>query len=133
MTRRISLIIGTALVALTVAVPAAFGEGRLAGSLEPQATEVSRPDSHDVIRTQETTYLDAADRARRIDIVVPTAFTDSFDRAEPPKGSLPITVAATPDTGLEWPQLGVGFGLGMILITGLWLATRTTRDRQLAH
>ena len=37
MTRRISLIIGIAVAALTVAVPTAFGEGRLAGSQEPDA------------------------------------------------------------------------------------------------
>ena len=65
MTRRISLFVGTALVALTVAAPAAFGEGMLAGSIAPQTTvTVSRPDSHDIVRTQESTYLDAADRAR---------------------------------------------------------------------
>ena len=37
MTRKISLIIGIAVAALTVALPTAFGEGRLAGSQEPDA------------------------------------------------------------------------------------------------
>jgi len=136
MTRRMSLFVGTALVALTVAAPAAFGEGRLAGSIDSQdiVTQVSRPDSHDIVRTQETTYLDAADRAQRIDVVVPTAFTDSFERATPPTGTVSrVTISAGPGDGIEWPALGIGFGLGMLLVAGLWLATRATQGRQLAH
>lgn len=135
MTRRISLFVGAALVALTVAVPAAVGKGDLSGLTEQQnaVTQVSRPDSHDLVPAQETTYLDAADRAHRVDVVVPTAFTDAFDRAEPPAGSVSrITVSASPNDGIEWPALGLGFGLGMLLVTGLWLATRTSR-RPLAH
>ena len=74
MTRTISLIIGIATVALVVGVPTALGEGRLAGSPEPApavasdwferaadraingdaAIVVSRPDSHDVVRTTRT-------------------------------------------------------------------------------
>ena len=135
MTRRITLFVGAALVALAVAAPAAFAEGMLAGSIEPQdtVTQVSRPDSHDIVRTQETTYLDAADRAQRIDVVVPTAFTDSVDRAEPPAGTFSrLTISASPQDGIEWPALGLGFGLGMLLVAGLWLATRTN-GRPLAH
>ncbi len=135
MTRRISFFVGTALVALAVAAPA-FGEGRLAGSIEPQdsVTQVSRPDSHDIFRAPETTYLDAADRAQRIDVVVPTAYTDAFDRAAPPKGTQPtLTVGAVSDDGIEWSQLGFGFGLGILLVAGLWLAMRMTRVRPLAH
>jgi hypothetical protein len=155
MTRRISLFVGISLVALAVAAPAALGKGDLSGLTEQQATvpqvsrpdthdiirtqpqvtvtQVSRPDSHDIVRTQETTYLDAADRARRIDVVVPTALTDSFERATPPTGSVSVdTIAAGSENGTELPALGLGFGLGMLLVAGLWLATRTTR-RPLAH
>ena len=134
MTRRITLFVGAALVALTVVAPA-LGEGRLAGSPEPQATHVSRPDSHDVIRTTETTtYLDAADRARRIDVIVPTAMTDAFERSAPPKGPQPtLTVSGGSGDGVEWSQLGLGFGLGLILAGGLMLVMRATRVRPLAH
>jgi F0F1-type ATP synthase membrane subunit c/vacuolar-type H+-ATPase subunit K len=134
MTRRIALFVGIAFVALAVAAPA-LGEGMLAGSIGQQdtVTQVSRPDSHDIVRTQETTYLDAADRARRIDVVVPTALTDSFERAAPPQGTVStLTISSSPDSGIEWPGLGLGFGLGMLLAAGLWLATRTPR-RPLAH
>ena len=78
MTRTISLIIGIAVVAL-VAVPTAFGEGRLAGSPEPDAVAysyaneratladqplvvVSRPDSHEV--DPSAGYMDAASERR---------------------------------------------------------------------
>ena len=77
MTRTISLIIGIATVALVVAVPTAFGEGRLAGSPEPaavapdwferavikaqnEAVVVSRPDSHDTAQPVTNGYIDAA-------------------------------------------------------------------------
>jgi hypothetical protein len=150
MTRRISLFVGTALVALMAAAPA-LAEGMLAGSVAPEdtvtqvsrpdshdvirtqdtATQVSRPDSHDIVRAQETTYLDAADRAHRIDVVVPTALTDSADRAAPPAGSPPVLTFSSTGDGVEWPALGFGFGLGMLLAAGLWIATRTRT--QLAH
>lgn len=42
MTRRISLIIGIAVAALTVAVPTALAEGRLAGSQEPDGVAFFR-------------------------------------------------------------------------------------------
>jgi hypothetical protein len=133
MTRRISLFVGTALVALTVAAPAAFGEGMLAGSIAEQTTvtQVSRPDSHDIVRFQESTYIDAADRQHRINVVVPTAMTDSHDRADVPLGRFTSAISAT-DDGTQWPALGLAFGLGMLLVGGLWLASRN-RIRPLAH
>lgn len=154
MTRTISLIIGIATAALVVGVPTALGEGRLAGSLEPapevapdwferaadRAIEgnggivVSRSDSHDVIRYDSNGYADAAERAQRIDIVVPTALTDSFERSAPPQGTLDSTSQSVPaGSDRDWSQLGTGFGLGLILALGLMLAMRYTRGRQLAH
>jgi len=34
---------------------------------------------------------------------------------------------------IEWPQLGIGFGLGVALLLGLLLTIRFTRTRPLAH
>ena len=34
---------------------------------------------------------------------------------------------------IEWPQVGMGFGVGVALILGLVLALRATRQRPLAH
>jgi YD repeat-containing protein len=166
MTAKISLIIGVAAAALAFGVPTALGEGRLAGSVDPQgdfwnydangakiadtspgvSTEelarlygggqplVSRPDSHDIVRQEVTGYIDAAARAQRIDVVVPTAFSDAHERSAPPQGSEPVaTVGTGSGSDLEWPQLGIGFGLGLLLAVGLFLAMRMTKVRPLAH
>ena len=154
MTRTISLIIGIATAALVVGVPTAFGEGRLAGSLEPApavapdwferaATRavdrdggivVSRPDSHDIVTDQSNGYADAAERAQRIDVVVPTALTDSFERSDPPAGSTNSpSVTASGGSDRDWSQLGTGFGIGLVLALGLFLTMRYTRGRELAH
>ena len=46
-------------------------------------------------------------------------------------------VATSSDTGwnveLDWSQLGIGFGMGLLLALGLYLAVRVTRIRPLAH
>ena len=151
MTRTISLIIGIATVALVVAVPTAFGEGRLAGSPEPaavapdwferavikaqnEAVVVSRPDSHDTAQPVTNGYIDAAERAQRIDVVVPTALTDSFERSAPPTSSPTSSIDAVGSgSDREWSQLGMGFGIGLLLALGLYLAMRFTRARPLAH
>jgi hypothetical protein len=42
-------------------------------------------------------------------------------------------VTANPiSDGTEWPALGLAFGLGMLLVAALWLASRN-RFRPLAH
>ena len=151
MTRKISLIVGIAVAALTVAVPTAFAEGRLAGSLEPDAvayfyaneratvgaqvgnTLVSRPDSHEVARP--FTYNDAAERVQRIagyggrEVIG----LSGDDHVTGPT-SVPVgNPAVSSGRELEWPQVGLGFGVGILLMFGLWLAVRTTRIRPLAH
>jgi hypothetical protein len=150
MNPRISLIIGAAVATLAFGVPTALGEGRLAGSPEqdgvtffyaneratlaqqPVSTGVSRPDSHDIVRAGSNGYIDAADRARRIDHVVPTAYLDAFERAAPPKGSPAASTEATGSgSQLEWPQLGIGFSVGIIAVVGLYLALRYARIRPL--
>jgi len=59
-------------------------------------------------------------------------YRDANERAD-----LPTTPVVEPVTSsgseLEWPQLGIGFGFGILLVAGLWLATRMTRVRPLAH
>jgi hypothetical protein len=183
---KLSITIGVAVAALAFGVPTAFGEGRLAGSPEPDgvvffyaneratlaqqsvpaavsrpdshdivrqdgvaffyaneratlaqqpvSTGVSRPDSHDIIRQADNGYIDASDRVRRINTVVPTAYLDAFERSAPPKGSPPAsTESASSWSELDWSQLGIGFGLGLLLAAGLLLTIRATRIRRLAH
>jgi hypothetical protein len=104
----------------------------LAQQSEP--TGVSRPDSHDIVRHSDNGYIDASDRARRINTVVPTAYLDAHERSAPPKGS-PRVSTESPSSGSEfdWSQLGIGFGLGLLLAAGLFLAMRMTKLRPLAH
>ena len=43
------------------------------------------------------------------------------------------TVSVSSGSEIEWSQLGIGFGLGILLVAGLWLAMRMTKGRPLAH
>jgi hypothetical protein len=43
------------------------------------------------------------------------------------------TVSASSGSSIEWPQLGIGFGLGILLAGGAWFAMRITKGRALAH
>jgi hypothetical protein len=53
-------------------------------------------------------------------------------RLDPNRLSTP-TVSASSGSEIEWPQLGIGFGLGILLVAGLWLAMRMTKGRPLVH
>ena len=94
MTRTISLIIGIAVTALVVAVPVAFGEGRLAGSQEQDvkylygneratlpssraAVVVSRPDSHELIQSSAA----VVSRPDSHETIEPFTYIDAAERA----------------------------------------------------
>jgi hypothetical protein len=132
----ISLIVGVALAALAI-VPAALGEGRLAGSnqqdavayfyaneratLAPQtvAGDVSKPDSHEIaqnVSTAPATVLHG----------------DDHKLADPRSVAASTPSSTSSNDELAWPQLGIGFGLGILLASGLWLALRT-RFGTIAH
>jgi hypothetical protein len=61
-----------------------------------------------------------------------STYRDGRQRAVPPSGPVQTTSS---DSGrqIEWRQLGIGFGLGILLVSGLWLALRVTKFRPLAH
>jgi hypothetical protein len=54
---------------------------------------------------------------------------------EPPKPVTPSNAIVTSDSGggLEWPQIGIGFGIGILLALGLMLTVRLTRVPPIAH
>jgi hypothetical protein len=106
---------------------------RAALQAESGAVVVSRPDSHDLVATVDNGYLDAADRAQRIDVVVPTAFSDAHERSTPPSGQITSSTNVSSGSELELPQIGIGFAIGLLLGMGLFLTMRSTRGRQLAH
>lgn len=146
MTRTIALVIGITAAVFSVGVAPA-----LAGSQDPNAAApdwferaakarqnaavvVSRPDSHDLATPVGTGYLDAADRAQRIDVIVPTATSDAHERSAPPSGEIASsTDSVSSGRELELPQIGIGFAIGLLVGVGLFLTMRYTRGRQLAH
>ena len=57
-----------------------------------------------------------------------------FDRFRIDHSNVPVPVSATSSgREIEWPQIGIVFGIGLILILGLVLAMRATRTPPLAH
>jgi hypothetical protein len=137
MTPKISFI-AVVTVALVFAVPA-FGDSW--GADQRQATVNVSPDLADRIaaaRQQDlSSMLDARERsfaAKRdaTTIVSPDPVRDDRFRLDP--SSIAIPTAATSSPGdIEWLQIGIGFGLGVLLAVGLVLAMRMTRVRQPAH
>jgi hypothetical protein len=119
MIARLSFVVAIAVVALSVGVPAAFGEGRLAGS----------PGPADAIAYFHANELATAAQSGGTDL---SSYRDGPERAVLP--SAPVQTASS-DSGrqIEWPQLGIGFGLGILLVAGLWLAMRVTKFRPLPH
>lgn len=143
--------------ALTLSVPAGFGLGdasdRSGPALAPDAFERA------VVAAQRGpgavgVYGDAVERAaaaREQARPAVTASPDAFERAalnrqraSQPVGhvdryeaDLPSGPIASPVSAsgweLEWPQLGIGFGIGILLALGLVLAGRLMRFRPLAH
>lgn len=148
MTPKITHITALAGVVLAlVAVPTALAKGQLSqGPVDASDRAITA--YPDVI---ERAVL-ARERASRFDANPAVAsYPDAVERAVPtpvqagplaghvdryeidlPKGPVP---AATTGSGseIEWPQLGIGFGVGITVVLGLMLATRLTRRRPLAH
>lgn len=160
MTRRISLTIGVAVVAMAIGVPTALGKGgQLAESPVPMsAVEYFKANElATLVQSGEsalTAYRDAFERGNVAGnqpgvAIYRDAFQrrhvartglesnagshrDAFERANPPGASV-ATSAVGSGTEIEWPQIGIGLGLGLMLALGLWLAMRITRIRPLAH
>jgi hypothetical protein len=146
MTRTISFIIGIAVVAL-VAVPAAFGEGRLAGSQEQSGVAYFYANERATL-AQQPVHLDRRSDAFDRTVVVEQSPYIASERLEPsrpdvstyldanertPVLSNPTVTPTSSGGGVEWPQVGIGFGIGMLLAIVLGLSLKATRPRTLAH
>jgi hypothetical protein len=146
MTRTISLIIGIAVVALVV-VPVALGEGRLAGSQEQSGVAYFYANERATLAQQPVVLDRRTDAFDRADVVEQTPYIAS-ERSAPARpdvstyldanerGTVPSTPSVTPSStgdGIEWPQVGIGFGVGMLLAIVLGLSLKATRPRTLAH
>jgi hypothetical protein len=152
MLARISLITAVGGAALMLAVPSAWGKGQLGQTYPPDAVERALAQQQGATGAVSTyrdaferaalpsaspdgvaTYRDAAERAvsGRIQSGALSGHTDRYEL------DLPNGTVLTPSTGsgreVEWPQVGVGFGLGLLLALGLVLAVGHPRRRTLAH
>lgn len=151
MTPKISLIFAVAGVALLIGVPTALGDNWFAD--QQQAGARVSPDLVDraVAAQQHRLFamLDARERslgvrheaepqagapgggvAQAVSVRAPVG--DDWFRVDRPNVPAPISGTSSA-SALEWPQLGVGFGIGVILMLGLYLALRAARTRQVAH
>jgi hypothetical protein len=149
MTRRISLIIGVAAIALTVAVPAAFGAGRLPSSQEHPdfwnyESNAKVADFSPGVAPQDLAKLFAGSGrglGRASAAVASPAIVDLLmakngfverslvDGFAANSGSVEVS---TVDSGIS-PQVGIGLGIGVLLMLGLGLAMRITHVRPFAH
>ena len=154
MTPRISLIVAVVAVAL-VSIPAAFGDNW--GADRQSQTMVGSPDAIDraVAAQQQQRFesmLDARERAygtkREVQLgtgVHPDVFeravtarqqTSGFKgddrfRIDPTSQPVPGSVTGS-DRDIQWPQVGIGFGIALALLLGLLLTLRGRRH-PLAH
>jgi hypothetical protein len=150
MTPRITLITVPVLAALALA-PAGFGKGQL-----PTATTspdvVERAVAAKLAQESPIVSPDAVDRVRVLRAALqPTPITppDAFERAAaaradygsnrvfddrfnaPAKVTNPTLVTSGDE--IEWPQVGIGFVLGILLASGLYAGMRLGHARPLAH
>jgi hypothetical protein len=76
-------------------------------------------------------YGDASDRAAVSDLYA-TSVADSHERVD--LGNQPVaTPTVSSGSEIAWPELGLGFGFGMVLLLGLILTVRYSRSHPVAH
>ena len=155
MTRTISLTAVLAVAALVLAVPALSSPDTdelisvgLSQGVEPQFA----PDAveravaaHQLGQISTPRYSDSASTAiehaalarEQSQREVPLR-SDSADGAlsvgTTPEVTTPVTPTLTTSRSeIEWPQIGFGLGLGLLLALGFWVAMRFVRIRPIAH
>ena len=153
MTRTIFLITSITITALAVAVPAAFGGQPPSEFEHGQGRPLGSPAQVDAI-----TYFYANERATipfpatihdhgdatqakltRLSgpVVTPEILRDhgSAEQAKLDAQSSGTTsvVESTSGSELDWSQLAIGFGVGMLLVLGLVVGVQFARNERLAH
>jgi hypothetical protein len=163
MTRTTSLIIGIAVVALVAVPSAlgAYGLGDAPGTppTQPDAVKLFYANERATV-PYPTAVRDHGDAARAkllvttptLDVIrdhgdatsaqlaqrsVPTVVHDHGNAAQAKLSlrSLDSSIGADKGSGrdMNWSQLGIGFGVGMLFVLGMILAGRVTRSQRLAH
>jgi hypothetical protein len=71
---------------------------------------------------------------RTVEAPAPTSGPVRDDRFRLDRTNVPVTVSAqSSGTEIAWPQIGIGFGMGIVLALGLFLGLRLVHIRPLAH
>ena len=146
MTTKFSLVAAVATAALLV-VPAAWSqtspdavERAVTAKQAQESTTIVSPDAVDranaaraAFRSTPATMPDLIERtvANR-SMNGRTLVFDSYRDFSTPI-SQPTPVASDSGSDIEWPQVGAGFAIGILLALGLVLASRGLRIRPLAH
>ena len=148
MTLKTSLITAAVSSALVLGVPAGWGQGQSgtvssdAGERAVLAREISSRLDAKVYGNafeQAPAYRPAssvgdhflASDARYQRLALGSAIGDSHDRIAP-EAPTPGPVTSS-GRDIEWPQIGIGFAVGLLLALALGMALRSTRIRPLAH
>jgi len=131
MTPKISLLIAAVGAALVFAVPPAAGDDW--GRDRAQGTVRVSPDTSDYAATadqqRQAAMLDRRERAFSVNapVAIFEPVVDDRFRIDPTNGAQPVSV--TSDNEVPWPQLGLGFAIGLLLMLGLYATLRATRTR----
>lgn len=131
MTPKISLLVAAVGAALVFAVPPAAGDDW--GRDRAQGTVRVSPDTADYAAAADqqrlNVMLDARERALSVNapVAINEPFVDDRFRLDPTSGTEPVSV--TSGSEVEWPQLGLGLLIGIVLMLGLYFTLRGTRTR----
>jgi hypothetical protein len=121
MKTKLSLVVGIAVAALAVSVPTAFGEGRLAGGL----------DNVDAVAYFHANELATAAQSGSTDLA---SYRDAGQRpGSQALGSVRAETSHSNQNTIEWGQIGIAFGVGLLLALGLVAAVRFRPTRAIAN
>jgi hypothetical protein len=110
----------------------------VAAKLALQSTPIVSPDAVDRMKafsqqSRPITSPDAVDRADAARANYGNRIVFDDYRLRDPVNVPVATSTISSGRDVEWPQIGMGFGLGILLALGLFVALRYTRIRLLAH
>ncbi len=132
MTPKITLLIAAVGALLVFAVsPAAADDW---GRDRAQGTVHVSPDTADYAATADqqrlNAILDAREQALSVNapVAIVEPVVDDRFRLDPTTGRQP-PISVTSDNEVPWPQLGLGFAIGILLMLGLYMTLRATRTR----
>ena len=159
MTIRASIAVAAVAATAAVAVPAASGQTGETGTTSDAIERAVLAREH--AQRTSAVQLRAAASSRAVDAYErtgggsasgrPVAYRDAFEHAglnEPTAGAATAThshdrvaIPGTPTSvptvvggrDIEWPQVGAGFLLALVLVAALWLPLQTTRSRPVTH